>query len=576
MSKTSSGGSATLKPGQADPSSSDLPDSLVPAVLRMASLLAQDAELRARLGPAEADAIRKAAERLAPGRDRPPFGQPAGWAPLSSAGTAPVFDALVTRALDAAKPAQVAVGIDFGTAYSKACVRLPGPDLHAYPLDIGRLAAERAGLAGAAPVQDFCLDSLVYFTDDRVVFGPLAQLLCNQDADSRRACYQSIKLQLSDYSLKGLQLRPLTPAINPAPLRFTEYDACLLLIGYMTRVIDEALARYQIEGPVERWFALPLWTPAKDDRYRRSFAHLFARGQVIADTFGGYLHQGLPIATARKVLDEVAKIRTTRLQRVERTLVGAGVHEASAAGAPILRSLGDQRCLCLVVDVGAGTTDYAGLMLDPDPQADAEGAAEDEPQFRLVEVKTTVDSRPYAGNAIDQALYDYVMSQLGLADTHPEALSFAGQLRRQIRETKQDLFRTGFIDIVDRRTGRAVAVDLNGFLGDTALQKIANTIRDVFLESVEALADLAFKHFNGEIHVILTGGGASLPFVQNLTALSLDSLIAPPVKLIRIDGVPGWLGEAEQHFFPQLAVAIGCTLPEMQALARNHALPLRM
>src|SRR5689334_540218 len=90
-----------------------------------------------------------------------------------------------------------------------------------------------------------------------------------------------------------------------------------------------------------------------------------ARAQILGDTFHDRWQAGIPVSEAK-----VALVKVRELAALPEYLLADGVPEPVAAAASLMLRDEAQREMFLVVDVGAGTTDFGLFMLQHNPERD--------------------------------------------------------------------------------------------------------------------------------------------------------------------------------------------------------------
>ena len=175
-----------------------------------------------------------------------------------------------------------------------------------------------------------------------------------------------------------------------------------------------------------------------------------------------------------------------------------GISEPIAAGSARLSTDRNIRNMVLVVDVGAGTTDFALFLV---PQGPDGGRAF---PLRLSEAVRS------AGDRVDDILVQFILSKMdGHSDTETRD-RVAAQLRlRNLRTFKRRLFDEGIIEI-DLVTDERVIIELDEFLDSVAVKAFAKTLEDrltAFLAAVHP----SFGAATPDALILFTGGGAKLP-----------------------------------------------------------------
>jgi len=311
-------------------------------------------------------------------------------------------------------------------------------------------------------------------------------------------------------------------------------------------------------------------------------ADILLRSQVLADTLTG--HWGhLSTRLLRNLMDELHEVDVKSLRGLlaERP----DIREPVAAGASRFDSeissasnypRGLRRRLLLVVDAGAGTTDFAMF------QVINRNDGYDGPLYALL--RRSVRMSRIAGNQIDEILRPLILQQCGIDPRSgaPRSTDDFDHIRRdldsQIRDIKQRLFVAGSVHVVlnPNADGRLDHATLEG---DEAFQRCyqdLSKIRDGIVEALFSkphLDDIRAANLStGQpypIAVLLTGGSAVLPFIQNLANGDLD-LSGARFRFTLVDRMPDWIDRLPREtaervgaIYPQSAVAIGGSASEL-------------
>jgi len=243
-------------------------------------------------------------------------------------------------------------------------------------------------------------------------------------------------------------------------------------------------------------------------------------------------------------------------------LLGAGVPEPVAAAASLMLTEEAQRELFLVVDVGAGTTDFGLFLLQHNP---AKGVC----QVRIV--PNTIKVLEQAGNRVDDLRQFYLLELEGIDKASPEREHTLSFLQSTMRLQKEMLFRDGTVEIALANRSKAL-VHREAFLASTRVMTFSQLLQQELLEVLNATGDgfLDLMH-DTHMNVVLTGGGADLPMVQSLAT---DVVEVRGRRILRkpVPHVPAWITERYPQFapqYPQLAVAIGGASPELPSVAES-------
>ena len=432
--------------------------------------------------------------------------------------------------------------LDFGTAVSKAFAwdtRLDKPR----PLAIGEVMGE----AGSR----FLLKSALFISHDgRAYFGEAGYRLAAAADPSRHRALQSIK-DLLTVGQKEMLSRPLKPEYNPTGVPLAEKEAIVLYLAFLTDAALRALEQIG-EGDVRsipRSYTKPVFEPERDPWATEILTECARLAHLVADEFSGRWSDGIPLADIRSAMDDTAS----------RAPLGAGslISEDTVLPEPVAAFVArfwgieptNSRRIFMVVDVGAGTTDFAMFAQWCD----------DDGNLRIAPIECSVTTVRFAGDRIDEILRLHMLAKAGVKQDNPQHGHVVAGLQREIRLVKEELFKSGevrhrLVNDID------VTVDLEAFLKTDGMRRMGEALAAKFSEVLESV-DSSFLTL-GDLPVFFTGGGASLQVVTNLArgqevwvgGQSLTPRAAKPA--------PAWLEDTEGlddivPYYPQLAVSIG-------------------
>lgn len=457
------------------------------------------------------------------------------------------------RSLDLTEPEdrQITLCLDFGTAMSKAFA-IRGNDS---PVELA--LGKRAGSAG------YPVDSSMFISDDGLLyFGPQAVQKGIDAAETGRTRFDSPKSRLSVGVPGDIMRIPVKEQINPTSIPMSEGEMITLYLGYLTDLATSELEAQSSSRYVLRRFARPCWDSTRNEWAEQLMRKMLAQAQILADTFHDCWQDGLPLAEAKAALE---KLKT--LERLPDVLIERSVPEPVAAAASLMLGEEAQREVFLVIDVGAGTTDFGLFLLQHNPDKDV---------CRVHGVPGSVQYVPQAGDAVDGMLKLFILEQAGIVSTDPHyGQHVATELQSLIRMHKEALFRDGKVEVTLSNQS-VVTVKLEDFenrqtvrnftqLLEKKVSAVMQSIEGMSTASKDLILDIIEK---GHLNVVLTGGGAKLPMIQSL-ATGVIEVLGRPVLRRAARQVPAWIEETYPQFtsqYPQLAVAIGGAsrdLPDM-------------
>lgn len=450
------------------------------------------------------------------------------------------------HSLDFSEPQdkEVTFCLDFGTAMSKAFA-IKG-DQELIELALGT----HAGATSGYPVES----SLFISDDGTLYFGPQAISQSEKAGEAGRMRFDSPKARLS-HGLQGdIDRNKVKDDINPTSIPVTEGDLITLYLAYLTDMACSELENNGISRYTARRFARPCWDEARNDWAEKHLKRMLAQAQILGDTFHDKWASGIPLITAKTAIDKVKS-----LGKEPSYLIQEGVAEPVAAAASPLIKGDDQRELFMVIDVGAGTTDFGLFLIQENPEAD---------KCIIRIVPGTVQYLPQAGDRVDSLLKKFILDESGVDQQDSDGELIAAALQNHIRTYKEILFRDGLLEyqLSNHFTG---VIKKEDFLNSTLVKNFAKQIENKFIgilsEIGEGFLDLMYM---SKLNVVLTGGGASLPMIERL-ARWIPEINGKKIICKEAPRVPEWVVDNYDqlaHQYPQLAVAIGGanpTLPQM-------------
>ena len=430
--------------------------------------------------------------------------------------------------------------LDFGTAMSKAFAWDKDAD-RPMPLRIGRAAGEPAS-------SPYALNSSIFINrDGRVFFGQTAVNLAAAADPERHQAFQSIKDILTVGPMTDLR-EPVRNLYNPGEHPISRKDVVALYLAFLTDSALLALREDHQEGSrnVPRSYTKPVFDQDRDPWATEILNECAAIGQALADRFSGQWASGILLDDLRKVI-AVAEASTQE----KHIVVESGVlPEPVAAFASRVRNIVPEqhrRRLMMVIDAGAGTTDFAMF-----------ARVEDEGGIRLFRIKDSVTTIRIAGDTVDNALKDYLLQQANVGEGHSQRGAVMAGLSRDIRLVKEELFRSEYVTrqlVNDMKT----EARLDEFEKCPAMVRLRDTMQERFNDVLSGIDRSWLRSFS-ELEVFFTGGGASLGMVTGLARNQPVVIGGSMITPIRVTQPPRWLGEECEDvagFYPQLAVCIG-------------------
>lgn len=470
---------------------------------------------------------------------------------VEAAPTLPELD-LVLTANERSAPTDpdVMLCLDFGTAMSKAFASIE-PYEH-LDLELG-VAAGSTG---------YTLPSSVFIGNNgKAFFGQEAIDLSQDLIGSGRERLDSIKGWLSlrrEGDLDG-ESCVLRKALNPTNFKLTEGDLIRIYLAYLTDIAGTALASHSHQGNaiqryVQRRFARPCWPDQAQATWADALMRtMMAEAQILADTFSGQWTGGIEVAKLKSAVEQLKK-----LGKKPDYLIAAGVPEPVAVAAGAFEGMENRRDAFMVVDVGAGTTDF-GLFVST--------RRTDDEDVRVFQVPASIHGLMQAGDKVDGILRTYIAQKESIDSTDNAGRMLLADLGRRIRSLKEILFKAGQVEYA-LADGTVGLVTLDEFLADERMGRFGTSVEAGFIKSLQDLDESWLRWLSSQgvqLQVVLTGGSSQLPMMK---ALAKGTILVKGFE-IRRGGVsprPDWMEDVSpelQAVYPQLAVAIGGSAERM-------------
>lgn len=441
--------------------------------------------------------------------------------------------------------------IDFGTTFSKfAMVRavdrdeLTKNDIQPLPIAIG---------PDYRSINEYLLPSVLFLTDDALLFGEEASRAAIRARDSVREAFSSPKQYLSTFDFAQYDA-PLPKGIDPTG-RFTARTLLRLFMAHLLeRAGSQALAK-GLPWPIPLRLARPAWDKDRSKAGEKLLQDLVITGFALVDILGGSLCKGGGISHA-KALSALKKAENPSEKSKEIFVLArnssASVLEATAVAANSTRKRG--RRLVVVADVGGGTSDFGSFMTP------IRGSK------TIAEVKGSSQILKEAGDYLDMQLSRELLNRAGYMPDHPAGRGVARRLLAQARVNKETLVNDATLTV---EVGEElVTITLEEFLENEHVRGFTQRLRERFRHALLAAKNCAYANRTKAglvppVEIMLTGGGYALPMVQDL-------LKDPGLPGIYAETAPDLLEDNEKFEFDdsrrQLAVAIGGAMRELPAV----------
>lgn len=439
------------------------------------------------------------------------------------------------------------VCMDFGTAMSKATFVHDDDDDGVEDIRVLKL-----GVAGdQEQIDEMMLVSSVFIdAQGQLWFGQHAVEQAQVAPEGSNSRIDNIKRALSEDNLD----EPVSSTFNPTSYQLTYADIVLAYLAFFTWTINSALRNdidnLEVNSNFRRRFAMPCFPRANARKVEGKLKTLLGEAQILADTFDDEIHRGLQLGRFLSALKQL------RAEKRSYSFIDCSVTEPLGVAGSLLSWKSSQDSLALVVDIGAGTSDFSLYRLKV-------VVTEDGIESTAGEVDGTARGITEAGNHLDKILMALILKKSGVDSSHPKYRNITHALERDIRFYKESLFSPAEEASITLYTGEPVDVTLNEFLAEPAVKLFENSLRETLIEILES-AHLDWINWvradpRRNLTIVLTGGGATLPMAMKLAEGTVTAHgITIPVAAAK--PFPDWLRtdypDLEDHY-SRVAVSLG-------------------
>ena len=452
--------------------------------------------------------------------------------------------------------------LDFGTAKSKAfsATNSEEPEFHEIPL---------GKMDGDLDNSVYAMSSSVWIDDDGRVFAGAEAIRRGMNWEhsgvQRRRRLDSLKQEISQVPDSGAERRYLEPDVNPTSVRLTYEDAITFYLAYMTDLATTELETKVGTRYIRRRFTLPWWEE-KQRRWATEFlSQNLVRAQLLADTFHGKWKEGIRATDLKSALNQAAKVYSRLMWLLARENAKTawssgqwgGILEPLAAASSRVWADRPARELMLVVDVGAGTTDFSLFWTTQNL---------DQRQLRKAfPVKPCGGAIRQAGDTLDSLLVAELLNRANLgADPTLRQRVSDGLWRHGVRQLKERLFEIGEITEVLANDDK-VSLTKEEFLATDGVARFSTNIRQEISDLLSKVHPSWAKAAKDRgLTLVLTGGGSDLPMVKSLVddnwRIAGTSVACHRAKTLP-DLVKDEFDADFAHEYPKLAVAMGGAMP---------------
>ena len=448
--------------------------------------------------------------------------------------------------------------LDFGTAKSKAFAATNDEeDPELLPLPIGKADGDVGSVHEVS--------SSAWIDDDGLLFlGSKAVKLGIDYGNSTRRRLDSLKLHLV---LDHTHWEQELPKDMDPTSTLTYSDIILAYLAYLTDLATTELERDKrvMTRYVRRRFTLPWWEKEQRNRAGAFLKNGLAHAQLLADTFHGRWHSGIPVNEIKRILQD-ATAHAEQLSWMVLTEPEGGVLEALAAASARVWSDGSARGVMLVVDVGAGTTDISSFWVVQRTPSDGQQVRSPEELMsfhRAWPIQPCGSAIGQAGDALDRLLVAELMRKANLgADKALRQRVSDSLYRRNVRQLKERLFNA---DKITERlvSDHIVEITREEFLKSEGVKNFENRISAEIEKLLGGIHESWEQVTKGGITLVLTGGGSSLPMIRNLAdrrwKIGKREIVCQLAKAVPATVEERFSSDFIQEY-PRLTVAMGGAL----------------
>ncbi len=454
-------------------------------------------------------------------------------------------------------PPEWVLCLDFGTAKSKAFAATDeeeDPEFEPLPLgdDDGDIDRSKYEVSSCVWIDD---DGRLFVGSEAVKRG----MNYGGDPATRRPL-ESVKQEISQVDPEdgAAELaRKLPRDVDPTST-LTYADAITIYLAYLTDLAVTASARRAGTRYVRRRFTVPCWQSTQRRWAAELLGRSLLRAQLLADTFRDRWRDGIPVAWVASAVRAAAAHdgELTRLAATESNDVTddwtRGTFEALAAASACIWRDRFARDLMLVVDVGAGTTDFSLFWVVQD--------GESHRAFPIADGNAGIRQ---AGDTLDRLLVEALLRKAGLGVDETGERARRGLRRKGVRQLKERLFRVGSLTefLVN---DEEVTLSREEFVESDGVRRFTDGIAGKIQRLLEGVHESWAKAATEKgITLVLTGGGRDLPMIAALKhrRWRLGGRAVPFRVARRVPrSVEDRFDAAFIQVYPRLAVAMGGAL----------------
>ncbi len=433
--------------------------------------------------------------------------------------------------------------LDFGTAMSKATLVDDNTDEDFEDIHVLKLGKP----GNQEEISETMLVSSVYIDNDGLLwFGQNAVThSVNENHDGSRRRLDNIKRWLSEEGFAD----KVNEFFNPTDILITYGDMIQAYLMFFTWAVNHSLEEADYPRNILRRFAMPIFEGEKKRETIFQLKKMLGDAQILADTFYTKLQDGISLESFMEVSKKL------KIMKNDYLFIADEITEPLGVAGSILSWKTKVTSLVMVIDVGAGTSDFSLFKIAYNPVTGKSGSRE---------VAGSSGGIQEAGNHLDTLLNGYILKKSGITHEDPLYLNILGALKLTIRDHKEALFRDGFVS-VSLFNNDVVEIKEDEFLSLEQVKQFGQTLKDTMvgiLDNIDVSWVKAAPDSTGEptLAVALTGGGAELPMVKGL-ANGYITIKGTKLKLVESMRFPKWLYdegyEDLEEEYPRIAVSLG-------------------
>lgn len=438
-------------------------------------------------------------------------------------------------------PKNARLCLDFGTAMSKATLVQENEGTDSEEIHVLRL-----GVPGdQEEISEVMLISSVYIDGEGMLwFGKAAvDRSMIEGGDGSRQRLDNIKRRLSE---EGWD-EQVSDRLNPTDLRITYGDMVLAYLMFLTWAVNSCLEQLGYSWNLPRRFAMPCFTGAKERETVHRLKQAVGEAQILADSFYSTLKEGIPLDVFLAAAQEL------REKSLEYPYVAENITEPLGVAGSLLSWRAPFNQLVMVIDVGAGTSDFSLYRINVNPENQENTAVEIDGSSRVL---------TEAGNHLDRMLIELIIKKSGITSDDPMWVNVRSALELQIRDLKESLFNGEFVS-VSLMNDTEVDIELSEFLDLAPVARFGENLRETMINILATVDSSWVKwvaaHPTHHLVVALTGGGSELKMVQALAEGTIR-VSGQSVTVARALPFPKWIQEIDANLaadYPRVAVSLG-------------------